>query len=79
MSKILIGFCYFMLSVTVVLGFFHSWISGLLRLAVSGVAVFLLLRILRKEADWQTKVFSAIGIIFLVVILSIGADFVLPH
>ncbi|WP_157780964.1 hypothetical protein [Hymenobacter sedentarius] len=61
----------------VVVGFVNSWISGLLKLAVTGIAVLLLLRLLRKEMDWQTKVFGAIGFTFLACILSIGADFVL--
>jgi hypothetical protein len=79
MSKILIGFCCFMLSMVVVMGFIHSLLSGLLRLAVASVAVFLLLRLLRRESDWQTKIFSAVGITFLAGVLSIGADFALPR
>ena len=79
MNKILIGFCCFMLSMMVIMGFIHSWVSGLLRLAVLGVATALLLRLLQKNEDWQSKVFLALGITSLAFLLSVGADFILPH
>ena len=79
MNKSLIGFCSFFLLTLVLMGFVSSWLPGLLRLAVAIVAIILLLRLFRKDLDWQTKLLSALGITFMVSIILIGADFILPR
>ena len=79
MNKSLIGFCSFFLLTLVLMGFVSSWLSGLLRLAVAIVAIILLLRLFRKDLDWQTKLLSASGITFMASIILIGADFILPR
>ena len=79
MNKLLIGFCSFFLLTLVLTGFVSSWLFGLLRLAVAIVAIILLLRLLRKDLDWQTKLLSALGITFMASIILIGADFILPR
>jgi len=79
MNKSLIGFCSFFLLTLVLMGFVSSWLLGLLRLAVAIVAIILLLRLFRKDLDWQTKLLSALGITFMVSIILIGADFILPR
>ena len=79
MNKLLIGFCSFFLLTLVLMGFVSSWLSGLLRLAVAIVAIILLLRLFRKDLDWQTKLLSASGITFMASIILIGADFILPR
>ena len=79
MNKLLIGFCSFFLLTLVLMGFVSSWLSGLLRLAVAIVAIILLLRLFRKDLDWQTKLLSALGITFMASIILIGADFILPR
>ena len=79
MNKSLIGFCSFFLLTLVLMGFVSSWLLGLLRLAVAIVAIILLLRLFRKDLDWQTKLLSALGITFMTSIILIGADFILPR
>ena len=79
MNKLLIGFCSFFLLTLVLMGFVSSWLSGLLRLAVAIVTIILLLRLFRKDLDWQTKLLSALGITFMASIILIGADFILPR
>ena len=79
MNKLLIGFCSFFLLTLVLMDFVSSWLFGLLRLAVAIVAIILLLRLFRKDLDWQTKLLSALGITFMASIILIGADFILPR
>ena len=79
MNKLLIGFCSFFLLTLVLTGFVSSWLFGLLRLAVAIVAIILLLRLFRKNLDWQTNLLSALGITFMTSIILIGADFILPR
>ena len=79
MNKSLIGFCSFFLLTLVLMGFVSSWLLGLLRLAVAIVAIILLLRLFRKDLDWQTNLLSALGITFMTSIILIGADFILPR
>ena len=76
MNKLLIGFCRFVLLVYTAMGFVFSWVSGLTRLALAVTAIFLLSRILQKDLEWQMKVLSALGITSLVMMLSIGAEFI---
>ena len=79
MNKLLIGFCSFFLLTLVLMDFVSSWLFGLLRLAVAIVAIILLLRLFRKNLDWQTNLLSALGITFMTSIILIGADFILPR
>ena len=79
MNKLLISFCSFFLLTLVLTGFVSSRLSVLLRLAVAIVAIILLLRLFRKDLDWQTKLLSAFGITFMASIILIGADFILPR
>ena len=76
MNKLLIGFCSFVLLVYAAMGFVFSWVLGLTRLALAVIAMLLLSRILQKDLEWQMKVLSALGITSLLMMLSIGVEFI---
>jgi hypothetical protein len=75
--KLLVGICGFFLLVTTALGFMHSWSAGLLRGVLAVAALFLIVRLLKRNVDWLSKILGALGLVFLVSMLSIAVDFIM--